>query len=132
RRQAFAERLKLTDAGSDPDESAAIAEIAALVPECAALDLRFALEPDGRRTMETIEELLDALNGYRAARAGLAAEYPDDRIASAPLQVWMAAKTSAESKIWPLRLLARRKLRKVIWQGLEISADVASEPEHDL
>src|SRR5690606_25071463 len=57
---------------------------------------------------------------------------PDDRIASAPLQVWVAAKTSAESKIWPMSVLARRKLRKAIWLGLDISADAACEPEQDL
>jgi hypothetical protein len=47
--RAFLERLGLPDAGGDPEESAAVAEIAALVPDCATLDLGFALTPRGAR-----------------------------------------------------------------------------------
>jgi hypothetical protein len=90
RRQAFAERLAVADAGDDVDESAAIADTAALIPECAALNLRFALEPEGRDTIETLEKLLGHLDNYRALREGVCAAYADERVTSAPLQDWLS------------------------------------------
>jgi very-short-patch-repair endonuclease len=132
RRQAFAERLALADAGNDPDESAAIAMIAVLVPDCAALNLRFALEPDGRDAMEALENLLRLLENYRASRKLLSANYPDGRIASAPLQTWLSERVAAEAKIWPMKVFARRRLRKAIWAGLDMDASRASAPERDL
>ncbi len=132
RRAAFAERLALRDAGSDLDESGAIAKIAVLVPDCAALELRFALESDGRETMETLEKLLRQLQDYRTLRETIAANYPDELIASAPLQAWLSERVKSETKMWPLKTLARRRLRKSIWASLQMDASRASAPELDL
>jgi very-short-patch-repair endonuclease len=131
-RRIFAECLALPDAGSDPGESAAIAGIAALVPECAALDLRFALQADGRQAMDALETLLRRLDEYRAERQRLTADYPDERIGSAPLQTWLARRAAAEAKIWPMRALARGRLRKEIRAGLDRDAARAPAPERDL
>lgn len=132
RRRAFTEHLVLIDAGSNPGESAAIADIAALVPDCAALNLRFALEPDGRDAMDALDELLQQLEDYRASRKVLSANYPDECIASAPLLTWLAERDLAETRIWPMNILARRRLRKAIWAGLDMDAGRALTPERDL
>ncbi|MFO1058795.1 MAG: DUF4011 domain-containing protein [Dongiaceae bacterium] len=102
-RRAFLDRLGLPDAGADPAESAAVADLAALVPACAAQDLGFALAPEGRDTLATLAGLLDRLDAYRAARQGLGADYPDEAIRGAPLAAWREAAARAEAGVLAVR-----------------------------
>ena len=132
RRRAFVERLGIPDAGNDADETTAIADIAALIPDCAVLNLRFALEADGRDTLEALEGLIPLIKEYRGRRQKIRADYPDDKIPSVPLRTWLTERASAETRKWPLRYFALRKLRKAIWAGFEMNARLVSEPEHDL
>lgn len=130
-RQDFAERLAIADAGSDPEESAAIAALAALVPDCARLNLRFALEADGKETIAALHELAKTLHIYRGIRKDLAPEYPDARFAEAQVEEWIAHREAAAQKIWPFRAMALKKLRKAIRTGLGLPHTIAA-PERDL
>lgn len=132
RRCAFTERLGYEDSGKEPDESAAVAEVAALVPECAELNLRFALEPNGQEALDALETLLWKLEDYRKARGALSYEHSDDLVESVPLQVWLSERKAAEAKIWPIKVLARRRLRRAMWSELNCNAVLAPEPERDL
>ena len=131
-RKAFTTHLGITNAGASVGESAAIAAIAALAPHCAAHDLRFALDPRGQRTVETLNLLLQQLQAYHVSRNELTADYADERIPSAPLHAWLADRTAAEAKIWPMRGAALRKLRRAIWTVFAIDESMAPEPERDL
>lgn len=130
--RAFAERLGLADIGEYPEEIAAFAEIAALVPECARFDLGFALGPGGRDRIDLLEELLRRLDHYRTTRARLPAAYPPERIVAAPLAEWLSEHRAAEKKIWPARGRAERRLRNAIWDGLGVDPARAAAPERDL
>jgi very-short-patch-repair endonuclease len=129
RRRTFLERLGLSDAGGDPAESAAAAEIAGLVPHCATEDLGFALAPDGREALATLGALLERLGEYRAARQDLSAEVADEAVAAAPLAAWRDGLARAEASLWPLGPLALRRLRKAMRAALRVEA---AAPERDL
>jgi very-short-patch-repair endonuclease len=130
-RSAFATSLSLPDAGPDPEESAAIAAIAGLVPDCAAVDLRFALDPEGPRIIEALRRAGERLSAYRERKATLQAPCADDRIAAAPLDAWVGELAEANAKIWPLAGMTRKKLRVAMRVALDLPASVA-EPERDL
>lgn len=133
RRIAFVDLIALRETGTNLAEIAALGEIAALVPECVSVDLRFALESNGHEVMDTLEQLIALLEDYRSVRRELAADYADDRIAAGqPLQVWLAQRGEVEAKIWPMNILARRSLRRVIREGLGSDAARAPAPERDL
>lgn len=132
RRRVFVDHLGIPDAGTDIEETKALSVIAHLVPICAEQNLRFALEPDGKDTLQTLEKLLNLLTEYRSIRGQLSAEYPDEQIVSVPTQAWLAERTGYEKKISFVRFFARRKLRKAIWAAFNSSAEQVSEPERDL
>lgn len=110
-------------------EAAALAEIAALVPECAAVDLGFALRPEGRETIRDLGELVQRLSAYRQAKEKLSTPCSDQRLAAAPVQAWQAARARAEARFWPLNALGRSRLRKEMRAGLDV---IAEAPERDL
>jgi very-short-patch-repair endonuclease len=133
RRDAFVDLVAIKDLGSRISEVTALGEIAALVPDCAAVNLRFALEPEGRDAMDTLEKLAALLEEYRAVRKEISSDYGDDHIASGqPLRAWLTQRSVVEAKIWPISIFARRGLRKAIRDGLGIDADHAPAPEGDL
>jgi len=132
RRRDLVARLGVEDAGPHPDESAALATLAALVPAGAAVDLSFALTAAGREALDQLAERLEHLDAYRAARAALAADYPDDGVATAPLRRWTAERDAAAGKLWPLRPLALRRLRRTMRATLGVDARAAPAPERDL
>lgn len=131
RRRAFAAHLPLEDAGGDPEESEAMAAVAALVPECAALDLRFALEADGKATTETLAAAGAMLSAYRQKRKAIARAYPDDRFSNSPIEAWIAERARASRRFWPFSALARRRLRRAIRSELGLDTTIAC-PEEDL
>lgn len=132
RRRAFAAHLALRDAGDDAGESAAIAAIAALVPDCARLNLRFALAPDGRETLATLREIATVFAAYRRARADLPAGWPDARFAEAPVSGWIEEAAQAARKTWPFSTFARGRLRRSIREHLGLAKAEAPTPERDL
>ncbi len=132
RRCRFSERLNIVDAGTDLGETAAMAELAKLIPECVENNLRFALEPEGRDTLDILENLILQLEQYCDRRQELIAEYPDDRISIASIKDWLSEWKSAETKFWPLNKFARRTLRKTMWVGLDTPKARAPAPEQDL
>lgn len=132
RRSDFAKRLALDDAGGNPDESSAIADIAAMVPDCAALDLRFSLEDEGRAAMDLLETLCDRLDAYRTTRNSLATAVADNRIASASIADWTNKRARAKAMIWPFRIIARNRLRTVIRTALGVDKAAAPAPDADI
>jgi len=130
--RSLVQRLGLPKVRYDLDDASALAEIASLVPECAAMDMRLALEPGGREAMDLLGRLLDHLSAYRGDRSKLSSAYSDDRVAKAPLESWLAERKRSETKLWLFRLLARRKLRKAMWAELQIGPASVPAPEADL
>lgn len=128
----FAKALGIAELGDSTGEHYALAEIAAVVPECAEFDLRTALGPDGKETLGRIEELNQHLTTYRETRETLTVPFPEDPLADAPLENWRHQHTAAMARMWPMNLLARGRLRKEmrIWFSLEKRA--AQSPEQDL
>ena len=132
RRQAFSRQIGLTDAGEDLAETKSFVELAAVVPECANQNLRFAFGPDGREVISTLEKALAELTDYHARAAALPTSYPLDALSAPQIQGWLAERAVANVKVWPMKPLARRKLRKAIWTALRIGKGLAPKPEADL
>jgi len=85
-----------------------------LMPDASRFDLGFALPPDGNVVAEALASLLGLLSRYRKVAAGLSTTYVDDRIKSAPLEVWGMAWAKAERAFWPLSAIGRRRCGKSI------------------
>jgi len=132
RAQAFASGIGLADAGDHPDELAGLAGLAEVTGECARFDLGFALDANARQTQAILEQLLAEAAIYRTTRQTLGWDYPDAWIAAAPVQSWQRACADSRAKLWPLRLLARRRLRKEIRNSLGAAARGLPAPEQDL
>lgn len=132
RRKAFTDKLGITDAGENPSESAALAAVAAIVPDCARLDIGFALTANGREALETLDTLAKSLDSYADYRERLSAPYPDERIPGQPFDTWGFRADQIEGKPWPLSAMARRKLRKELREALGLNARQVTEPEKDI
>lgn len=128
----FAERLGLPPTGDTAEEAAAFAELAAILPEAADLDLGFALDADGKETVAALKDAATELEAYREARQGLSAAYPDERIGATAVDRFLTERQSAENKIWPFGALARGKLRKAIRAHFLMDKRAAARPEQDL
>ena len=129
---AFAGRLGLPAPAGTVAETAALADIARLVPEAHRQDFRFALEADGREALTTLGELGPMLAQYRRARERVAAAYPDESLAKAPIAAWTTARERAARRTWPFAVLARRRLRREIGEALGLGTNVVASPERDL
>ncbi|MGR4068551.1 DUF3320 domain-containing protein [Billgrantia sp. C5P2] len=131
-RKSFADKLGIADAGEDPLESAALATVAAVVPDCARQDLGFSLTADGREALKTLDTLAESLDKYTSDRKSLSANYPDVRIPEQPYDSWMIRVDQIEKKPWPLSTMARRKLRKELRKAFSLDARQLTEPEKDI
>jgi very-short-patch-repair endonuclease len=129
---SFAARLGLAVPARTVAEAAALADVARLLPDAHRQDLRFALDADGREALRTLAELGPALAEYRRARERVAAAYPDDRLAAAPIATWAAARDQAARRMWPFGSLARRRLRREIRETLGLGKTEVASPERDL
>ncbi len=129
---AFAGRLGLSTPARTVGETAALADIARLIPDAHRQDFRFALDADGREALTILGELGPVLVEYRGARHRVAAAYPDDRIAAAPISAWLAARDRAAGRMWPFGALGRRRLRREIRAALGLGERAVATPERDL
>ena len=109
-------------------ETAALADIARLVPDAHRQDFRFALDADGREALTTLGELGPMLAEYRRARDRVAAAYPDDRIAAAPIAAWLAARDRAAGRMWPFGALATTSAAARDPRGARPRKDGGGEP----
>ncbi|MFB1487061.1 MULTISPECIES: DUF3320 domain-containing protein [unclassified Thiocapsa] len=109
-RGLFAARTGLA-AGDTLAECAALVELAALLPRCVQVDVGYALAPDGKATLEALDEALRSLADHREEMAGLPAPTRDTAIETAPAEEWRIAREAAAQRFWPMRVLARRRLR---------------------
>ncbi|MDN3523317.1 DUF3320 domain-containing protein [Halomonas ramblicola] len=132
RRKALADKLGIEDAGEDPSESAALAAVAAMVPDCARQDLGFALTADGREVLETLDTLAESLDSYAGDRERLSAPYPDEKIPGKPFDSWAIRVDKIDGKPWPLSAMARRKLRKELREAFSLDTRQVTEPEEDI
>jgi hypothetical protein len=131
-RAGFAARLSLGEPGDSVEEAAALAAIAALVPDLHRTNLGFALDAAGRETIDTLERAGAKLAAYRAAKAKLSTPYADARIAAGPFADWIAARDRAKARIWPLSALTRGRLRHTIRDGMGVTKKEVRKPERDL
>ena len=132
RTQTFSERIGVRAARGGLAETAALAAIAARIPDCAAHDLSFSLGVSGREALDGLEAQIERTEVYRQARRDLSTSYPDDRIASAPMEAWLEGHSVALSKVWPLKVFAVRRLRNAMREALGVDAKRAPAPERDL
>lgn len=131
-KKALADKLGIADTGGDPSESAALAAVSAMVPDCARQDLGFALTADGRAALETLDTLAESLDSYSNYRERLSAPYPAERIPGQPFDSWAMRIDQIDGKPWPLSAMARRKLRKELREALGLDARQVREPEKDI
>ena len=125
----FVDKLGIADAGDDPRESEALADIAALVPACGATDTAYALASDGKDVIATIKNACAKLEAYRELRDSLPAGYSEQRIADMNVDGWFAARDEAHAKIWPLSAIARGSLRKAMCVHFGLMKSKARAPE---
>jgi very-short-patch-repair endonuclease len=129
---ALADRLGLSVPARTVAETAAITDIAQLVPDAHRQDFRFALDAGGREALATLAELGPTLAEYRGERERVAAAYPDDRLATAPIAEWRTARDRAARRMWPFGAFAQRRLRREIREALGLGKTEVAVPERDL
>lgn len=139
-RDAFIERIApemgtRVEPGNDLGETGALAQIAALVPECAELDLGFALDAEGRDTMQAVRSLADRVEAWRETHRTLPFETSDDdrRIMEAPVLRWKDEHAAAQAKIAPLRWFAHWRLRREMRDAFGVTRRaLVPKPEQSL
>jgi very-short-patch-repair endonuclease len=132
KRRSFTERLGIAEVGDSLEESGALAQIAALVPDCATTNTRYALEGDGREMLATLEETNRLLFAYRTSSASLTAACSDARILDMPIAGWIAERDRVMQKRWPFRAFALGQLRKAMRVHFRLTKAQARQPEVDL
>lgn len=132
KRRALIEGLGITDIGDHLEESAALAQIAALVPDCATTNTRYALEDGGRETLENLEEVTRLLADYRTSSQSLTTACSDARIRDMPIANWVAERDQLTQKKWPFRTFGLRRLRKMMRTHFRLIKAQARQPEVDL
>ena len=128
----FADKLGIADAGGDPRESEALADIASLVPACGATDTAYALASDGKDVIATIQNACAKLEAYRELRDSLPTGYSERRIADMNVDGWFAARDEGQAKVWPFSAIARGRLRKAMRAHFGLMKSKARAPEIDL
>ena len=131
-RDAFTDKLGIAAAGDDPQETAALASIAALFAAGRQRDLAFSLAPEGRDTLASLQFLYDKLAAYGEVRQKLTTSVEDGRIPGQPFERWIAEANEAESRRWPMRFFACRRLRKVLRTELGLAKTKGAQPEKNL
>ena len=121
------DKLGIANAGGDPRESEALADIARLVP--GATDTAYALASDGKNVIATIKNACAKLEAYRELRDSLPAGYSEQRIADMNVDGWFAARNEAQAKIWPFNAIARGSLRKAMRVHFGLVKSKARAPE---
>jgi very-short-patch-repair endonuclease len=105
----FSEHLGLMVPTDRVRDLEGLALLALLVPRVGRFDLGFSLEADAPRVLDAFEASLASLEQYQAILAGLSTKYDDNRIAGAPIDGWAAAWAKANSTMWPIGSLRRRR-----------------------
>ena len=127
---AFAAEAGLTAPEANYSRIAGLGNIASCMDFSATHNLDFGLGPEGATTLAEFEAALIALNEYKAKKALLSCQYPDDRITDAPIELWQVRWAKASSSWWPFGAYRRwrvaRQLRKYF--GLSLRPD----PKTDL
>ena len=131
-RKEFVEKLGIADAGSDPRESETLADIASLVPACAAADSACTLASDGKDVIATIENACVKLEAYRKMHDRLPTGYSDQRIADVNVDGWFAQRNEAQAKVWPFNAIALGRLRKAMRAHFGLTKSKARAPDLSL
>ncbi len=131
-RDDFAGKIGLSAVGETESEARAFAAVADVVPELATIDCGFALTTDAKETMAAASSAAEELAEYWRIRWNLTVAYPNDRIDADRIDSFLAQRTRAAEKMWPLRALARGKLRKALRAHFGLEKRTAPAPEADL
>lgn len=128
-RDDLCDRLGLTAASSSLREAEALANLSTIFSICEEIDLGFALSPDGKRTIESLESLSDELRGYRELRSAAPSGYRDEAIRTAPLALWIEERERAKAKSFLFRGGALKKLQSAMVASI---GPGGANPENDL
>lgn len=119
--------------GNTFGEYSALNSLAILVPDCATANARFGLAARGLEFIETLEQACSSLEEYRKLKLQNSLEkYSDQRILDMPMSEWTNSRDLASSKMWPLRIFAFRKLRKMIRSHFALPNTIGRKPEEAL
>jgi very-short-patch-repair endonuclease len=129
-RDSFVSRSRIRVEADDLGGIARLLTLGETLLSLHGLDMRFAFAPHLQETVSAAEKALEALASYQAAEAALSCKY-----ASEPTRRFDVAKVTFEwnvagSKIWPLSLLAKGKVRKAIVAASGASGKI--DPVRDL
>ncbi|OJY64453.1 MAG: hypothetical protein BGP12_15215 [Rhodospirillales bacterium 70-18] len=125
-RTAFVTQAGLADA-DDVDDSRALASLAEILPRCAAVDVGFALEPDGKAALEAVQAATVALAAYGPAARALPATVSEAVLSDAPVAAWSEQRAAARARGWLFRGRALGRLRREIEGRLGWPASKTSE-----
>ncbi|MBI4692738.1 MAG: DUF3320 domain-containing protein [Gammaproteobacteria bacterium] len=131
-REALCRIVGLPTIGFSEPEFSALGEIGEVAHQCGGVRLDFGFGPDGRAAIEALESAARKLAAFRAEAVSVADQYPITRMSLAATREWLGERLISEAKPWPLRILARRKLRKRIWMSTQIPPKQVPAPEKDL
>lgn len=127
-RMALAQRLDIGEMRSR-EEAKALANLTSCFPNCLALDLGFALTPEGRNALDGLSALLPLLERWQETRRSLPGGYRSEALAAAPIKAWLAARTEAQARSFLTRGRALKKLRTAITAQVGSGGET---PENDL
>ena len=125
-RAEFARRAGLDDDDALP-ATEAMAALASVLPRCASGDIGFALFADGKAGLEGMALAAQKLADHAIAAKMLPAAVTEAVLTSAPIAVWMQARTEAVARMWLFRGRAQNRLRRQIEAHLSWPASKTTE-----
>lgn len=127
-RHAMAERLGLDRTAA---EQPAVIEALILLANqrLGRAEVQEAALRDPQTARRDLEVLTQILSRIRTARQGLAAGYPDDRLADMPLEALELQWREAQGRMWPFGGLAQRKVARLLQS---YASSGTADPARDL
>ena len=87
---------------------AALADLAAFLPEAARLRLGFVFRPDAATVLESAQKATALIASYKEAARGLSALYPPETLRSVPLEHLANEWKKANTAVWPMSIFKRK------------------------
>lgn len=107
----------------------ALLDLIETLRETASIDCRLMFDKKFAKFDNQLKRLGKALAVYHAARDGLSADYPDEVVPEIPIESMEAQWREAVARVWPVSILARRKVTRVL---TTYSKSGPVNVEHDL
>lgn len=98
--------------GLSTDDPGRMVPLARLLPDAHGVELRFAFSPTRKKTLEAVQRAVPLLKDYESLEENLSQTYAREAVRHIDVDALRDEWTQASGKLWPLRVLAKRKVAK--------------------